>query len=278
MSYESAETPLGAEQAGDTLRRSLAQLASIRFGDASVEEVLGLIVSLARETVSGVDGASLTMRRQGLLETPQYTHEALLALDQAQYEAGDGPCLEALDGGAVVHGTDGLDRWPALAARAGSMGIRSVLSEPLESGAEVLASLNLYSRAASFDDEAKEASALFAAPAATAFANATAYAAAAKLNENLREAIATREIIGEAKGILMARQGCTSDEAFDILRRASQRTNRKLRFDEKVRYKWRRRKSVVRFVLLKISRYQPQPKPQPEPGAAGQAQAPQQPP
>ena len=57
-----------------------------------------------------------------------------------------------------------------------------------------------------------------------------------------------------------------------------ERTNRKLRFDEKVRYKWRRRKSVVRFVLLKISRYQPQPKPQPEPGAAGQAQAPQQPP
>ena len=56
-----------------------------------------------------------------------------------------------------------------------------------------------------------------------------AYAAAAKLNENLREAIATREIIGEAKGILMARQACTSDEAFDILRRASQRTNRKLR-------------------------------------------------
>lgn len=55
-----------------------------------------------------------------------------------------------------------------------------------------------------------------------------------------------------------------------------ERTNRKLRFDEKLRYKWRRRKSVVRFVLLKISRYQPQP--QPEPGAAGQAQAPQQPP
>jgi len=229
MSYESAETRLGAEHPGDTLRRSLARLASIRFGDASVDEVLGLIVSLAGETISGVDGASLTVRRQGLLETPHYTHEALLALDEAQYEAGEGPCLEALDGGAVVHGTDGLDRWPALAARAGSMGIRSVLSEPLECGPEVLASLNLYSRAASFDDEAKEVSALFAGPAATAFANAAAYAAAAKLNENLREAIATREIIGEAKGILMARQGCTSDEAFDILRRASQRTNRKLR-------------------------------------------------
>jgi GAF domain-containing protein len=129
----------------------------------------------------------------------------------------------------VVHGTDGLDRWPALAARAGSVGIRSVLSEPLRCGPDVLASLNLYSRAAGFGDEAMELSAVFAGPAATAFANATTYAAAIKLNENLREAIATREIIGEAKGILMARQGCTSDESFDILRRASQRTNRKLR-------------------------------------------------
>jgi len=229
MSKESATTGVVSELAGDVLRDTLARLACVRFSDSTLDEVLELIVTLACETVTDADAGSLTLRRQGALATPHYSDEAVLALDEVQYETGEGPCVQALAEGVVVHSDEGLDRWPELAERAQAAGIYSVLSSPLEVRGEVFASLNLYSRARKFDEEARQLSALFAGPAGTTFANALAYAAAAKLNENLREAIATREIIGEAKGILMARQACTSDEAFDILRRASQRTNRKLR-------------------------------------------------
>jgi len=229
VAHEGAGKETVSERTGDLLGKSLARLAGILFGEESVEGVLDLLVELARETIRGADLASVTLSRQGTLVTAGYSDELALALDRAQYEAGDGPCVQALLEGVVVHANDNLASWPALAGQAKKVGIRSVLSTPLPVRGTVVASLNLYSHSPAFEDAARQVNTLFAAPAAIALANAMAYAAASELAENLREAIATREIIGEAKGILMARQNCTSDEAFDILRRASQRTNRKLR-------------------------------------------------
>ena len=73
----------------------------------------------------------------------------------------------------------------------------------------------------SFHDEDRAAAALFAAHAAVAFA-------AARERIQFQEALASRDVIGQAKGILMTQSHITADEAFDMLRRASQRLNRKL--------------------------------------------------
>jgi AmiR/NasT family two-component response regulator len=69
----------------------------------------------------------------------------------------------------------------------------------------------------------------FARHAAAVLANAVSIADAEATNHNLSQALATRQLIGQAMGIIMARENCSSDQAFAVLRAASQRTNRKLR-------------------------------------------------
>jgi GAF domain-containing protein len=106
----------------------------------------------------------------------------------------------------------------------------SSLSIPLQVRGETLGALNLYSKTLSAFEGTGAANAdLFGEHAAVAVANAYTFANALRLSENLKEALKSRELIGEAKGILMAREGVTEDEAFEMLRRASQRANLKLR-------------------------------------------------
>ncbi|MGI8683759.1 MAG: ANTAR domain-containing protein [Acidimicrobiales bacterium] len=90
--------------------------------------------------------------------------------------------------------------------------------------------LNLYGgEAGSFDEADERLATLFASYAAAVIANVAAYASAHELAEHLQKAMESRGVIEQAKGVLMARQHCSPDEAFDILRRASHRENRKLR-------------------------------------------------
>ena len=109
--------------------------------------------------------------------------------------------------------------------------VGQVLSTPLMgSGGEAMGAVNAYVHegGAVSDHEARTAQ-LIGDNAAILIGYAFALMDSTQLNDQLREAVATREIIGVAKGILMESQACNRDEAFDILRRASQRENRKLR-------------------------------------------------
>jgi len=100
--------------------------------------------------------------------------------------------------------------------------VESILSFRLFAEEDTMGSLNLYStKPAAFGDEARELGAVFAAHAAVALSGA-------RKEEQLHEALQSRDVIGQAKGLLMARQNVTSDEAFDMLRKASQRLNVKL--------------------------------------------------
>jgi len=100
------------------------------------------------------------------------------------------------------------------------------LSIPLRSREKTYGALNVYTTRR---DPVSDSETEFAQTLADHIANALALVDAAALNLQLQEAISTRQLIGEAKGILMASEGCSREEAFEILRRASQRTNRKLR-------------------------------------------------
>ena len=89
---------------------------------------------------------------------------------------------------------------------------------------------NLYSNTIGpFDETDRQRAASFAEQASIALANALSFTRVAEMTEQLREALATRDVIGQAKGILMARHTITADEAFDRLRTTSQLQNRKLR-------------------------------------------------
>jgi GAF domain-containing protein len=121
-------------------------------------------------------------------------------------------------------------RWPQFAANAASHGINSALSLPITARDEGLGALNIYARTeAAFSEDAAERMMTFATHSAFVLANAQVYWDARLLNENLNQAMESRATIDHAVGIVMATGGKSSKEAFQVLVRASQRENRKLR-------------------------------------------------
>ncbi|MDQ6927463.1 MAG: GAF and ANTAR domain-containing protein [Actinomycetota bacterium] len=202
------------------------------LADNTLDSVLQYLVSLAQAKVTGVDGVSVTLAATDRLETRHATSDDVTEADKAQYDSGLGPCLKAKSTAQIVNAriADCHDQWPAFTDRATSAGFIEVLSVPLMAGYGAFGALNLYSRQdTGFDQRAAADAQLFAGLASVVLANAAAMESAARQQAQLEEALVTRDVIGQAKGILMARQSCTADEAFNVLRRASQRANRKLR-------------------------------------------------
>ncbi|MBW3669698.1 MAG: GAF and ANTAR domain-containing protein [Actinobacteria bacterium] len=193
--------------------------------------MLERVALIATETVPGCDLASITMLKRGTPATPVCTDKAALALDETQYEAGDGPCLAAIRHRGVEEVSIAVERrWPPFTSEARKRGVQSVLSVPLGDPEVVHGALNLYSRSRpEYDDAARTIACLFADQVGIAAANASAYAEAYELSHQLREAMESRAVIEQAKGILIAAQRCTPEQAFDILKRASQNQNRKVR-------------------------------------------------
>jgi GAF domain-containing protein len=159
------------------------------------------------------------------------TSEVAQRIDDDQYAADEGPCLTAIRTGQTVK-VDSLRaeaRWPAFTHRAEAEGIRSSCSVPLPVDHSIVGALNLYSASGPFGDRDEWTAHELAKQAAVTLANAVAFNRMQALVANLTDALASRDVIGEAKGIIMERQRCTPDAAFDILRMASQRQNIKLR-------------------------------------------------
>ena len=210
------------------LSETLSALTGVVLGD----EMLDLIVSLALSVIRDADGASVSLARGGGVVTANATSDLVRELDGAQYDAGRGPCIDAINSGERQYATgDALaSRWPEFGAAALAAGVVTMLSTPLYARDASVGALNLYSQTAhAFDEASTQLATLFALHAGAVLANVATYADAESKNANLLEALATRQVIGQAMGIIMAHEHCSSDEAFDILRRASQHANVKLR-------------------------------------------------
>jgi GAF domain-containing protein len=143
-----------------------------------------------------------------------------------QYSTGEGPCLRAAADHEAVVIVDDLTtdtRWPVFSPSAISHGIRSMLSLHLYTDRDSIGALNIYARQPhAFTPHSVRTGVLLAAHSAAAIAAAT-------LSADLRIALESRDVIGQAKGMLMERNKITSTEAFDLLITASQHSNRKLR-------------------------------------------------
>jgi GAF domain-containing protein len=211
---------------------ALAELARIRLADTDLQAILQRIAELAKGALPGADEVSVTLVRDGRPHTAAFTAELALACDERQYDVGYGPCLDAA-AGAVTLSLPDMDhdwRWPEYTPRAVEAGVRSSLSIGLPLVEAVTGALNVYARKAyAFDDEAIKLAQAFGHYAAVAAANAHAYDSQATLAQQMKAAMAGRAVIEQAKGIIMRERRCTADEAFAILAKLSQQTNRKLR-------------------------------------------------
>lgn len=226
------------DPATSPLAQQFAQLARLLLNAETVAGVLSIVVDAAFAVLPDADLISVTLRsNDGHLHTPLGSDPIGIELDELQYHHGEGPCLEAArnPGLAYTHSPDLATepKWPRFGPDAAERGYSSVLSTALLPDVlppRLSGALNVYSRASGKlgDETARDRALLLATHASLALAATEAVRLAELSEAQLRRAIDTRDVIGQAKGILMQRRGISADEAFDLLRRTSQDLNIKL--------------------------------------------------
>jgi transcriptional regulator with GAF, ATPase, and Fis domain len=219
------------EQLPDELQDAVAALSRVLLTDDGLDSALHQVADLAVSVIEACDCCGVSVSSEGNVTSRVTTNDVAQRIDDDQYAANDGPCLTAVRTGATVKIDSISDevRWPAFTHRAKTEGIHSSCSVPLPVDHSIVGALNLYSASGPFGERDEWTARQLAVQAAVTLANAVAFQRMGALVSNLMDALASRDVIGEAKGIIMERQRCTPDAAFDILRIASQRQNVKLR-------------------------------------------------
>lgn len=210
------------QRLGDVMSRVARELQE-EHGD--VDATLQAIATRAIEVVPNAEecGISYVIGRSKV-EPRASTSDLPREVDSLQESLGQGPCLDAVWEQETVRVDDieADNRWPEFSAQAARLGVGSMLAFQLFVEGDRLGALNLYARApGAFDEECQEIGQMFAAHAAVALAGA-------EHEEHLRAGMSSRDVIGQAKGILMERYRLTADQAFGVLTRVSQELNRKL--------------------------------------------------
>jgi GAF domain-containing protein len=213
------------------LALDFAEAARLLFAAGSVTDTLAQVVGLATATIEGCDFAGLFLLENDVVTSPIQTDPIVNEIDALQHKSGEGPCLDAVTQRQIFYAVDVADdpRWARFGPQASATGIRSVLALPLTTDGS-LGALNLYARyPAAFGVVDRAAAVLLASLAGLAVTVAHSHEDEERRADNLSTALATREVIGQAQGILMERERISGAQAFDVLRRASQHLNRKLR-------------------------------------------------
>jgi GAF domain-containing protein len=218
----------------DDVIGAVADLSDVLTRTEDLGRVLQRGVEQVMRAIPGADMASVSILRDdsATAETVASSGERVWAVDDDQYAAGDGPCLEAARTGRVVRvGVEqATERWPEFARSARAAGVASYLSAPLSVDEEFTGSLNLYSEQAhGFGDLDEALLRLYTTAAAAAIANARRYTQARDLATQLSQALDSRAVIDQARGIVMATHGIDAQQAFALLAKESQNTNVKLR-------------------------------------------------
>ncbi len=217
------------------LAEQFVRLAENLAGAGTVRGVLARVCEAALTAVPGADLVSVTLGADDGFHTPVETDPLASRLDELQYRFDEGPCVSATmtPGMGVTFSADlaAGREYPRFGPAAARLGAGSVLSVGLfpHGAAPRYGALNVYSRVAGGLDELdRDLAVVLAAHASTALGATMAHTAAELELAQLRRAISSRDVIGQAKGILMERRGVSADEAFDVLRRTSQALNVKL--------------------------------------------------
>ena len=208
-----------------TVQSTLAELVSALVRGAGIEEMLTKLTSASVALMPGAEFAKISLISNGHLRSIAATSESIALLEGAQQVAGQGPCLDAVHTQNPIRCSDLRTdvRWPQFARAATTAGVHCVLSCPLDMPGGSGATLTLFgSQPGAFRRGSAAIAAMLADLAAIALFTA-------ERERQFRAALATRDIIGQAKGMLMERFGVDSARAFAMLKQMSQETNTPVR-------------------------------------------------
>ncbi|MFC9362735.1 GAF and ANTAR domain-containing protein [Rhodococcus sp. NPDC057014] len=203
----------------------MAELARSWTAPTDVDHILHAVTQAAVDLIPGADSADiLTISSRHKFHSLASTSALPADLDAVQARHGQGPCVEAALDGEVVRSDDleSETRWPEFTREAVRSGVRSVASFRLYTRTHVVGALNVLAMTAhAFDDESVAIGEVLAAHAAIAII-------ADRRELQLRSALVSRDLIGQAKGMLMERFDVGAHQAFKMLVTLSQQSNHPL--------------------------------------------------
>jgi GAF domain-containing protein len=206
---------------------SLVAMAGILVTEQSFEKTLRQVLELACAALPGGDEGGITLLEAEGPDTAFATSDAARRVDRSQYDAETGgPCLESYRRQEVlrIDSTATDQRWPEFAGTAAAAGVRSTLSVPLVVSGDGLGAMNIYCHHEyGFPAADERLAATLGACASVALANGRSYWRAARLADQLEQALATHGVVDQATGILIARRGCSAEHALHLLTAAAQR-------------------------------------------------------
>ena len=211
---------------------ALAEMCSLPLSGDDRQKLLHRLAELAQQAVPRAAAVSLTL---GSPEEPeQLSSDRTLAfeLDAAQMRSGEGPCVDAFRSREVVRTDDiHLDpRWPRLRTLVTDLPVGGTLAVPIAAGDDCPGVLNAYSlRPTTFQASDIDVAQLVGDSVSAVLRTANDRSALTELADNLHQALTSRAVIDQAKGMVMARHHCDADEAFARMSALSQRSNLKLR-------------------------------------------------
>jgi GAF domain-containing protein len=210
---------------GQDLAQRMADLARSVATPRNVEDVFAAVTGAAVELLPGADTAGvLLVTKSGKFDSLCGTSDLIYELDRLQAEHGTGPCVDAAINELVVRTDDFKteQRWPEYSRAVCELGVRSSLSFKLYTGDRTAGALNVFSlKPHAFNPESEAVGSVLAAHAAAAIL-------ASREGEQLQSALLSRDLIGQAKGIIMERFEVDAVRAFEMLRQLSQEMNVRL--------------------------------------------------
>lgn len=214
------------------LEDALVALSALLLSTPSVEAYLGRVADLAVQVFDPPATCGVSLYVDDSPVTVASSGAVAGQVEETQYQAGEGPCLHSMRTGETVDVPDltADDRWPDYRTHALALGLGSCHTIALSDGERTVGALNVHAAEVdAFDDDSRRALALFASQTSAALELLRRDVQQRQLGEQLQEALASRAVIDQAMGIVMATRHCAPDEAFAFLRRTSQNANRKLR-------------------------------------------------
>jgi GAF domain-containing protein len=203
----------------------MADLARQLAMPLSLADVLTGVTKSVLEVIPGADASGFLLFTKGeKYETQAATTDLMFELDRLQVKYGEGPCIEAAVDELIVR-TDDFQceqRWPHYSAEVLKLGLRSALSFKLYTTNRNAGALNIFAfEPNAFDAEDEAVGSVLAAHAAAAIL-------ASRQGDQLQSALSNRDLIGQAKGVIMERYKVDAIRAFEMLRELSQSSNEKL--------------------------------------------------
>ena len=210
-----------ADQPTLVLAQRMADLSRSVAAPRDLDHVLDGVTSAAVDLLEADTAGVLLIAKGGKFESLSGTSELIYELDRLQQKHGTGPCIDAAVNELVVRSDDFKTekRWARYSQAVSEMGVRSSLSFKLYTGDRTAGALNVFSKQPGvFDADSEVIGSVLAAHAAAAIL-------ASRESEQLKSALLSRDLIGQAKGILMERYQVDAVGAFDMLRKLSQEMN-----------------------------------------------------